>query len=199
MRFWILTAITLMLAGDVIADTDTWVIGVNTSTVRRIKITNEFGNYHMGISILSEVAPETEHGIVPSIYTTNLAVSGRVPANTVNPWLGECPSDPDPENPLCDLSRNLWFYVLSLEIGGDGVERDVLVLQPQMNTFGQFDGSFSTKVYLADNAEGNLTDTKPYPWGHRVMIERVDIKLRRETFDGEVKGFDLIGSIPANQ
>ncbi len=202
MRFWILTAITLMLAGDVIADTppEDPVVGVNTSTLRRIKITN--GNYHMELTIFAESEPVTGKGQVPFIYTSSLIVNGRVPAHTVNPWNSACPEPrkpKDPVNPLCDLSRNLWFYVLSLEIGQDGVKHDVLLLQPQMNTFGTFDGNFSTKAYLADNEPGSQTDADPYPWGSRVMTERVDIEVRRETYEGDVLSVGFIGTFPENQ
>ena len=202
MRFWILTAITLMLAGDIIADTppEDPVVGVNTSTLRRIKITN--GNYHMELTIFAESEPVTGQGQVPFIYTSSLIVNGRVPAHTVNPWNSACPEPrkpKDPVNPLCDLSRNLWFYVLSLEIGQDGVKHDVLLLQPQMNTFGTLDGNFSTKAYLADNEPGSQTDADPYPWGSRVMTERVDIEVRRETYEGDVLGVGFIGTFPENQ
>jgi hypothetical protein len=201
MRFWILTAITLMLAGDVIADTppEEPVVGVNTSTLRRIKITN--GNYHMEMTIIREVEPVTGQGQVPFIYTSSLIVNGRVPAHTVNPWNSACPEPrkpKDPVNPLCDLRRNLRYYVLSLTLE-DGEEHDVLLLQPQMNTFGIFDGNFSTKAYLADNAPGSQTDTESYPWGHRVMTESVVIKVRRETYDGENLGVGFSGTIPNNQ
>jgi hypothetical protein len=201
MRFWILAAIALMLAGDVIAaPPEEPVVGVNTSTLRRIKITN--GNYHMELTILSEVEPVTGLGQVPFIYTSSLIVNGRVPAHTVNPWNSECPEPgkpKDPVNPLCDLSRNLWYYVLSLEIGQDGVKHDVLLLQPQMNSFGTFDGNFSAKVYLADNEPGSQTDADPYPWGSRVMTERVDIEVRRETYEGDVLGVGFKGTFDANQ
>jgi hypothetical protein len=217
MRFWILTAITLMLAGDVIADD--YRVSVNTSTIRRIKISNDCplpngtfgnGNCHMELTIISEVVPGTEHGIVPFIYTSDLIVNGRVPANTVNPWLVPC-EWPDVD-PLCNLSRNLWRYVLYLDVGGtcgeDGACEEcndgtaVLLLQPQMNTFGQYDGSFSTKVYLADNDDGNGTDMESYPWGSRVMTGDVDVKLQRETVGGDAvpgdDAFCLIGHIPSN-
>ncbi len=189
MRFWILTAITLMLAGDAIADTQ--VVGANTSTIRRIKITNDGGVHHMELTIIAEDDPGSRQ-VSPLIFTTDLILNGKVPANTVNPWLDTCDLD------RCDLGRNLFLYVLSLKIGNDAA-RDVLVLQPEMNTFGQFDGFFSTKVYLADDTvPGSANDTEFYPWGNRVLTERVEILLRRETFDGVIRGFNLEGFIPAN-
>jgi hypothetical protein len=140
--------------------------------------------------------------IAPFIFTTDIVVSGKLPANTVIPWF-EIPDGPNgycgPFNNCWDLSRNLWVYVLSLKVGRDD-PRDVLVVQPQMNTFGQFDGSFSTKAYVADDLPGSETDTEGYPWGHRAMTEDVEIELRRQTISGGIDPpfFKLEGFIPAN-
>jgi hypothetical protein len=49
---------------------------------------------------------------------------------------------------------------------------------------------------MADNEAGKFDDAKPYPWGQRVMTETLEVVLRRETFDGVPKGFELRGSIP---
>jgi hypothetical protein len=197
MRFWILTAITLMLAGDAIADTQ--VIGANKSDIRRIRILDDDGFHHMEITLIADVDVGGAPNFAPFIVTTDLIVNAQVPANTVIPFFENPETDCGGGNNCYDLSRNLWLYVLSLKIGRDR-PRDVLVLEPEMNTFGQFDGSFSTKAYLADNGRGNEDDTKGYPWGQRVMTEEVVIELRRETFAGKTDPpfFKLEGSIPAN-
>jgi hypothetical protein len=188
MRFWILAAIALMLAGDAIADTQR--IGANNSTMRRISITDDNGFHRMELTVTPDFTP-LQNGLQPLIYTANLIVNGKLPANTTNPWLDTCDS-------LCDLDRNLRTYVLSLEFCDDKNPVDVLVVQPQMNTFGQFDGSFSTKAYLADNAVGAESDAYPYLWGQRVVTEKLDIKLRRQEFSGDPLGFALEGTLPGD-
>ncbi len=181
MRLWILTAITLMLAGDAIADTQ--VIGANTSENRRIRILDDNGFHHMEISLIPDFDVGGDPSFVPFIVTTDLIVNAELPANSVIPFVENPETDCGFSN-CYDLDRNLWVYVLSLAVGRDR-PRDVLVLQPELNAFANFNGSFSTKAYLADDRRGNEDDTKGYPWGQRVMTEEVVIELRRETFAGE--------------
>jgi hypothetical protein len=197
MRFWILTAITLMLAGDAIADTQ--IIGTNTSTIRRIRIIDDNPSRHMEMTLTTDLDVGSAPNFAPFIVTTDLIVTAQLGANTVIPFFENPETDCGGGNDCYDLSRNLWVYVLSLKVGRDR-PRDVLVLQPEMNSFGDFNGSFSTKAYLADNGKGNKDDTKGYPWGQRVMTEEVEIELRRETFAGKTDPpfFKLEGSIPAN-
>ncbi|MCH7643900.1 MAG: hypothetical protein IH974_03620 [Myxococcales bacterium] len=195
MRFWILTAITLMLAGDAIADTQ--LIGANTSDIRRIRIIDDFPSLHMEMSLIPELPTSNQVG--PFIVTTDLIVNAQLRVNLVNPFSENPDTDCGAANNCHDLDRNLWIYVLSLKVGRDR-PRDVLVLQPEHNAFNDFNGTFSTKAYLADDRRGNEDDTKGYPWGQRVMTEEVVIELRRQTIDGKTDppGFKLEGFFPAN-
>jgi hypothetical protein len=197
MRFWILAAITLMFAGGAIADESR--IGVNSSDMRRIKITDDNGVWHMELALLRENTPDF-NPVAPLIFATSLILNGQLSANTVDPF---GPEDVCGEVSCWDLGRNLWIYVLYLKVGNDD-PRPVLVLQPQMNSFGQLFGSFSTKAYLADNdvSDNMDPDSDTYPWGHRVMTEEVGIELRRKRFVGDEEyhqpHFKLEGLIPTN-
>jgi hypothetical protein len=198
MKTWILTALILvlaMVAGDAMADEQ--VVGANSSNIRRIMISDGFGN-HMELTLLTESSyPTPDHPLAPEIFATSMHVGGVVPANTVSAWT---PNDACGTGlPCWDLDRNLWVYVLYLKVGRDK-ERAVLVLQPEMNSFNVFLGSFSTKAYLADitKRDENETDAWPYPWGHRVMSEEVGIRLQRAFFGGDDNPpyFNLEGTLP---
>ena len=188
MRFWTLTVLTLVLAGDALAQSIAHV-SANTEIVRRMRIesiapdeANQPGEWHMEFFLIAENEPGTQR-IAPLIPASTFEMSAVMPTHLINPFFGNQAFEANRE------ARSGEFYALYVTVAGN--RRRVMILQPGQSSFNSFTGSFSTKGYLADFFEQGL-------WGVQAMTKEVTVELVEQNLDGDEIRTLFEGTFPRN-